>query len=267
MPDPFQNVDAGGAAFVEAVASALETRAAEPVMQAIVARYLADIPCPEGGLHLDLGAGSGAVSRPLARHAANGRIVASDLSPGLIAAARAHADTPANLSFEVADGGRLPQADGSVDTVVMHTLLSHVPDPSPLLAEAARVLRVGGTLAICDCDFSKIAVGNEAGDPLDACAKYFARHFVTDPDLIGKLRGLVAAAGFTIADFRMETRIVTEGLGGLTWVGMGGKAMADAGLIGTPLHEALIVEYHRRIAADCLYGFMPFAVLIARRAG
>ncbi len=266
MSDPFQDVDARGADFVKTVGDALEIRAAEPAMQQIVDSYLSELTYPDGGLHIEIGAGSGAIARKLAARAANGKVVASDMSPGLIAYANARADNPENLRFEVSDGGALPQDDASVDNVVMHTVLSHVPEPSVLLAEARRVLKPGGALVVCDADFEKVSLGNAFADPLNACAHYFTEHFVTDKFLVGKLRYLIAESGLILETFRVATRIITEGQGGMTFVGMGGKMMVERGLIGQPFADAMIAEYDRRVAEDCLYGFVPFAIAIARKA-
>lgn len=264
MSDPFQNVQAYGADFIDTVVQALEARAAEPVMQEIVAEYLDDIEFPDGGVHVEIGAGSGAISRRLAKRAANGHVIATDPSEGLITAARDLARGIDNLSCRVADGADLPFDDDKIDTVIFHTVLSHVSDPSELLDEAARVLKPGGILVICDADFEKTSLSNAAGDPLQACADFFAEHFVTDKYLCSKLRGLVEEAGFELQEFRLDARLITEGLGGLTWVGMGSQKMVEHGLIGPDLAEALVGEYHRRVKAGTLYGVLPFATLIAR---
>lgn len=265
MSDPFQDVDAGGESFVKTVGDALETRAAEPIMQEIVDSYLDQLTYPDGGLHLEVGTGSGAIARRLARRAANGNVQANDPSPGLIAYARSRPDLPPNLEFSVASGASLPQKPSSVDNLILHTVLSHVPDPTVLIAEAVRVLKPGGALIICDADFEKLSIGNDFGDPLNACADYFAEHFVTDKFLVGKLRQLIAAEGLRLETFRVITRTVTEGMGGMTWVGMGGKMMVDRGLIGPDLAGAMVAEYHRRIANGTLYGFLPFVIALSRR--
>ena len=265
MSDPFQDVDSGGAEFVKAIGDALEVRAAEATMQAIVDGYLSELSYPPGGLHVEIGAGTGAIARKIAAHAKNGKVIGSDLSPGLIEYAKARPDNPDNLSFEVATGAELRFGTGSVDAVIMHTVLSHVPDPTVLLAEAVRVLKPGGALVICDGDFAKMTLGNALGDPLGAFAVYFADNFVTDKYLVGKLQGLVTGAGLSIRSFEVKARVISGGLGGMNWVAMGGKMMVERGLLGLPVVAAMVGEYHRRIETKTLYGFLPFAIMIADR--
>lgn len=265
MTDPFQNVDAGGSDFVDAVADALEARAQEPVMVKIVEDYLGLISYPPDGTHIEVGAGTGVIARRLAARASNGRVISTDPSPGLVAAGqRLGSDVP-NLSFEVADGASLRFDDDSIDTVLFHTVLSHVPDPSVLLAEAARVLRPGGALVVCDADFEKTSLSNFQGDPLDMCAKYFAKNFVTDKYLVSKLRALVADAGFILKSFEVTSRVITHGDGGMVWVGLGGQTMVKNRQIGPQLAAALVEEYHRRKENGSLYGHLPFATLVAER--
>ena len=265
MADPFQNVDSGGPEFVAAIAEALELRASEPIMQGIVEDYLPALACPDGGLVLELGTGSGAIGRKIAAHVPNARVIASDLSPGLIDYARGREDTPENLTFDLADPDVIACADASVDAVVMHTLLSHVPDPMVLLAEAARVLKPGGRLVVCDGDFEKASLASFPGDPLTGFADYFTENFVTDKYLAGKLRGLIRDVGLSVTSFRVTSRAVTDGPGNLIWVAMSGQMMVDRGQIGAPVVEAMITEYHRRVEAGTLYGFMPFVTVVAQR--
>src|SRR5579885_1250996 len=46
------------------------------------------------------------------------------------------------------DGTRLPFADGSFDRIIASEVLEHIPDDGAAMAELARVLRPGGTLAV-----------------------------------------------------------------------------------------------------------------------
>lgn len=55
-------------------------------------------------------------------------------------------------SIELVQGdfADLPFPAASFDTVILHQVLHFAPDPAPALAEAARVLRAGGRIAIVD---------------------------------------------------------------------------------------------------------------------
>ena len=86
---------------------------------------------------LDLGAGTGAVSRAV--HRAGGRALACDLAFGMLATDRG--DRP---PATVADARILPLASGSLDGVVASFSLNHLPDPEVALVEAARVVAPGG---------------------------------------------------------------------------------------------------------------------------
>jgi SAM-dependent methyltransferase len=72
------------------------------------------------------------------------RVVATDLSAGMVAEARDALGR--RLRFGVADSMALPFADASFDTVVANHMLYHVPDLDAALAEFVRVLEPGGTL-------------------------------------------------------------------------------------------------------------------------
>ncbi len=265
MQDPFQDVESGGEEFIQSLVVALERRGAEPAMLAIIDAYLDKIPFPDGGVHVEVGAGTGCVSRRFAERAANGQVIAQDPSAGLIAAGRELARGVGNLTLETGDGTSLRFEDSSVDTVLFHTVLSHVTDPAKLLAEAGRVLKPGASLVICDADFSKTSVANAIGDPMQACADFFAENFVTDKYLVARLRDLVRDAGFDMRSFEVTSRIITDTDGGMTWVDLGGKVMVKTGLIGQGLADAMVAEYARRRDGGKLYGHLPFATLIATR--
>lgn len=71
-----------------------------------------------------------------------------DMTPEMLR--RAARRGPGSAGFVLADGAALPIADGCVSAVIFHLVLSVAPDPVALLAEAARILRPGGRVAILD---------------------------------------------------------------------------------------------------------------------
>ncbi len=57
---------------------------------------------------------------------------------------------PADRIDEVVDAGRLPYASGTVRAFVLKDALHHLPDAPAFLAEAARCLRPGGAVLLCE---------------------------------------------------------------------------------------------------------------------
>ena len=254
MPDPFQNVSAAGPEFIEVFARQLEVRAAEPAMVAIVEAYLDHLPWDAINHAVEVGCGTGPTARRMAARSAHTRVLGIEPSPELLTHARRLAEGIDNLTFETGDGVALPLDDATVDAIVFHTVLCHVVAPAELLAEALRVLRPGGTLVVCDADFSKASLAGFDFDPLQACADFFVANYVTDRYLVAKLRTLAKGAGFHIKHFRITSRAVTDADGMLVWVRLGSAMMRSQGEIGQPLADALVGEYERRKVAGTLYG-------------
>jgi ubiquinone/menaquinone biosynthesis C-methylase UbiE len=75
-------------------------------------------------------------------------VLAVDLTPAMLEQARAHARP--GVAFRQMDGQALDLPDGSFDAAILHMVLEVIPDPVRCLAEAARVLKPGGRLAVFD---------------------------------------------------------------------------------------------------------------------
>ena len=265
MADPFQDVDAAGEEFISAFADSMDERQSDPIMERIVSAYLSKVNFPEWSLTVEVGCGAGAVTRRIATRASPERVIGFEPSAGFVREAKLRLTDQTNVAFEIAGGATLPLDDGSVDTLILHTVLTHVEDPVPLLNEAARVLKSGGSLIVCDADFSKAALGNFPNDPLDACAKIFVKEFVTDPNIVAKLQSLISDVGFTVQSFEFQSRTILDNDQMLPWVEETGKVLMARGAIGQVMHEALITEYRRRAKEGRLYGYQVFATLIARK--
>jgi SAM-dependent methyltransferase len=265
MPDPFLDVDATSPDMIDIIATALETRAADPSMLPVIDAYLDALDVPDGGCIVDIGSGTGGVTRRIAARFHRAKVVGVEPSAALTRKASELAEALPNLSFFEGNGAALAIEDASADVAILHTVLSHVTEPAALVAEAARILRPGGVLVICDADFSKASMGAVPGDPLGSCAEAFVSGAVTDPWLTGKLKPIVVDAGLSVTRFSILNRVVTEGMGGMVWVRMSASRLVSEGVIGQPLADALEAEYMRRAEAGTLYGFLPFVTLIASK--
>lgn len=118
----------------------------DKVYGALAVAAVALLPGPlTGRLALDVGAGTGAVSRALRQRGA--RVIAVDRSESMLRAGRQLGGTGGTGQGTVADAGLLPFPAHVMDVVVAGFVLSQVPDPAAVLAELSRVTRIDGTVA------------------------------------------------------------------------------------------------------------------------
>jgi ubiquinone/menaquinone biosynthesis C-methylase UbiE len=138
------------------LAARLERRAKAADEVAARDAYLDLLDITAGERVLDVGCGSGAVTRETARRVGSrGVAVGLDPSPALLSVARELAKEAGlgdRIEFREGDALRLPFADASFDAVVCVTVLSHVPRGEAAIPEFVRVLRPGGRLGVFDLD-------------------------------------------------------------------------------------------------------------------
>ena len=96
----------------------------------------------------DLGCGTGQVAASLAPFVK--QVIAVDRSPDMLQAARRRFRDLGNVDVRRGELEALPIQDGVLDAATLLLVLHHLPDPVQALSEAARVLKPGGRLLICD---------------------------------------------------------------------------------------------------------------------
>jgi ubiquinone/menaquinone biosynthesis C-methylase UbiE len=265
MPDVYATITEADVAMQERLADVLELRAADPRQRAMLEEYTGRLELADESELLEVGCGTGAVSRYLATLPGVAHVTGLDPSPLFVErACELAGDAP--VDFVAGDGRALPLADASFDAVVFHTSLCHMPERERAIAEAHRVLRPGGRIAVFDGDYVTMTMALDARDPLQSCAEAVLEMLVYDPWLMRRIAPLLADAGF--ADVRVAGHAYTSAGGTdyfLALVDRGADALAATGTVRPELAAALKDEGRARMQAGTFFGHIAYVSALARR--
>ena len=137
----------GAQEFFAGAAQAWEALRAELYGRAFEREALTALLPPDWTV-ADLGCGAGTLAAALAPHV--GKVVGVDQSAAMLRTARRRLEGLGNVELHRAELEALPLPDGACDAALAVLVLAYVPEVAPVLAEAARILRPGGRLAVVD---------------------------------------------------------------------------------------------------------------------
>lgn len=143
---------------------------------------------------LDLGSGAGIdCFLAAAKVGPKGRVIGVDMTPDMIDKARQNARQAGakNVEFRLGEIENLPAADSSVDVIISNCVINLSADKSAVLAEAFRVLRPGGRLAVTDIVVQGAPLTAEARSALSLWAEC-----VTGALTAAEYTALLSSAGF-----------------------------------------------------------------------
>jgi len=174
-----------------------------------------------GEVVVDLGSGAGFDCFLAARQVgATGRAIGIDMTAEMLQKARANAVRLElnNVEFRLGEIEHLPIADGTADVIISNCVINLSPDKPAVFAEAFRVLKSGGRLAISDVVLLKPL------PPVLAEAKVLLTGCIGGAAAVADLEKWLATAGF--ADIRIDLKpesreLIREwapGLGGEDYV-------------------------------------------------
>jgi len=120
----------------------------------IVAReFVGWLDAAPGSRWFDVGCGTGALTETVLGATAPAHVSSIDGSAAYVDFAR-RSISDGRATFAVADARRLPAPSASVDVVVSGLVLNFVPQPEIAVAEMARVVRRGGSVAVYVWDYA-----------------------------------------------------------------------------------------------------------------
>jgi ubiquinone/menaquinone biosynthesis C-methylase UbiE len=264
MPDAYTTISTAEAEVQEQLADVLDLRARDPQQRAMLDAYLGELVLPVGAHVLEIGSGTGAVTRVIAERAGVAQVVGIDPSPIFLLRARTSSGDDPRISFVQGDGEALPFDDGSFDAVVAHTTLCHVTDSALVLREARRVTMPGGLLAAFDGDYATTTVAIHEHDPLQSCVSAAIGALVHDPFLVRRLPALVRSAGWEPVQTSSHGYVETVNAQYMpTLIDRGADALVAAGALTDSAAAALKAEARGRVAAGTFFGHIAYASLIA----
>ncbi len=120
--------------------------------KSVACEFLPWVNAPQHSRWLDVGCGTGQLSRTILELTSPREVVGIDSSEGFLGHARA--STP-SATFQQANAMQLPFETSAFDATVSGLMLNFVPEPNRAVAEMARVTRAGGTVALYVWDYAQ----------------------------------------------------------------------------------------------------------------
>jgi len=175
-------------------------------------------PMP-GEVILDLAAGTGSSSEPMAERGAT--VIPCDFSPGMLMVGH---DRRPQLPFTAGDALHLPFGDGVFDGATISFGLRNVNDAMTALRELHRVVRPGGRLVVCEFSHPTWPMWRKLySEYLMGAIPSVARHVASNPDAYVYLAESIAAwpDQATLAGYMREA-----GWGHVEWLNIHGGIVA-----------------------------------------
>ena len=184
---------------------------------AVNSRFVADFLAVHGrcrgGEILDVGTGPGRIPIELCRVDLLAIVRGVDLAPTMLRLAAgnvAEAGLSDRIGLELVDAKSLPYPDGEFEAVLSNTIIHHIPDPAPALAEMTRILAPGGTLMVRDLarpdyanDVAKLVEMYAAGESDSARALFDASLHAALR--VQEMQAIILALGFAPAGVTMTS--------------------------------------------------------------
>ncbi|MEM6565398.1 MAG: methyltransferase domain-containing protein, partial [Pseudomonadota bacterium] len=255
MADPYADLGNTPREMQETIAAAMAARAIDPAQVASRHAYLSDIALPNGALAVEFGSGTGHLTRDLLDAVGAQHALGIEPPAVMVDAARAAHSSRGDMRFELGNAKTTGLPDASCDMVLMHTLLCHVPGPEDAIIEAARVLKLGGVLAVCDGDYDTATTAIADFDPLEQLVRFMIQENVTNSHTMRAIGPMLETAGFDVGAAKGHG-YVTDGDAAyfMTVIDRAAALMTERGVISQQTAKALQHEARDRPSRKAFFG-------------
>jgi ubiquinone/menaquinone biosynthesis C-methylase UbiE len=267
--DIFQALNNQDDETLDRVIARMEERGREPRFQKMRGDYLDLVELQSARTFLDLGCGTGLDARAAAmRPAFKGVATGVDLSTGMIRAGEHLAEEEGigdRVLLRVGDAAQTGLPGGTMDVVVMHTLVSHVIDPAAVLREAARLLGPRGRILVFDADFSSLSFSYPDAAVAKAMEASLLETFVANTRVMRDLPSMVPSCGLRIE--AVQSHIVADAGTTKFFVGIienYGPLVTKMGLQPAEMADAWLNHQRESIAGGTFFGSLNFHAYLLR---
>lgn len=255
------------------LAGVLEIRGRHPQQVAIREAYLSALGDLSGQRILDVGCGTGVVTRDLARRAGpDGKVAGVDPSPIFVSEAERLAVEHGieGIGFAVQDGRSLPYPDAAFDLTTAVTVLCHVPERAAVLRELARVTRPGGVVLIVDGEYAANQVEHPDRALTTRIVDAWRASVVDDPYLMRRIIPLIQDAGLEPGSangyVHVEVGQVDEATSFIwQWALFAARQAVGGGAVEQPDADRWIEQLGQINQRGELFGSVTYVGVVARR--
>ena len=269
--DIFQSLNEQDEETLERVIARMEERGREPRFQKMRGEYLDLVELQSARTFLDLGCGTGLDARVAAKRPEfKGVATGIDLSTGMIEAGERLAveeGVADRVLLRAGDAAQTGLPSGTMDVVVMHTLVSHVVEPAAVLREAARLLGPRGRVLVFDADFASLSFGYPDAEVAQAMEASMLETFVANTRVMRDLPLILPSCGLRIE--RVQSHILADGGTTTFFVGMlenYGPLVAKMGLQPQGVADTWLEHQRQSVEQGTFLGSLNFHAYLLRRA-
>jgi ubiquinone/menaquinone biosynthesis C-methylase UbiE len=254
-------------ADVPQMAAFLEARSAMADQRQVNETLLQALGALPGERWLEVGSGSGVLSRLLGKRLGpRGHVTGVDLSLDFVREAERYlAEDPAVagiVSFRQGSADALPFDAGGFDGAFAARLLLHLEDPVPAVREMMRVVKPGGVVALLDWDFESLLVDHPDRALTRRILLWRVDHHGGNNWSGRELWRHARAAGLTNIEVTPVTVVATDEQTGLTQSLFRAAEVAQAGgAISEAERAAWLEEITSRLAAGQFFASLSYFIV------